>query len=133
MTRVMAVTTMFPKAILKVMKFVQFARFARIGFFAILLVSLVFAPDSTSLTTTLCTIYKLLQSIIPIMAFTLMVLAGVAYGIGNFFGAELRAKANSWAMSCITGAIISIIIIIFSDILITNLLGADYTGSKLCP
>ena len=131
MTRARAVATMLPKALSKAMTIIQFTRFARLGFFAILLVSSVFAA-SDSLTTTLCSIYKLLQGIVPIMAFTLFVLAGVAYGIGNFFGAEIRAKANSWAMSCITGAIISLVIIIFSNIIITNLLGASYTGSTLC-
>ena len=130
MTRAMAVATMLPKTLLKSMRIIQFARFARLGFFAILLMSSVFAADS--LTTTLCSIYKLLQGIVPIMAFTLFVLAGVAYGIGNFFGAEIRAKANTWAMSCITGAIISLVIIIFSDIIISNLLGSDYTGSTVC-
>jgi hypothetical protein len=54
-------------------------------------------------------------------------LAGVAYGIGNFFGAEVRAKANSWAMSCITGAIIALLIIVFSNVLIDNLIGPGYT------
>jgi Na+-driven multidrug efflux pump len=65
------------------------------------------------------------------MAFTLFVLAGAAYGAGNFFGAEIRAKANSWAMSCITGGIIALLIILFSDILITNLM-PGYTKPS-CP
>jgi len=124
MTRVIAVATILPKPLLKAMNIIRFARFARLGFFAILLVSSVFADDT--LTATLTSIYCMLYGIIPIMAFTLFVLAGVAYGIGNFFGAEIRAKANSWAMSCITGAIIALIIIIFSDILINNLIGEGY-------
>jgi uncharacterized membrane protein YkvI len=66
------------------------------------------------------------------MAFVLFILAGAAYGIGNFFGAEMRAKANSWAMSCITGAIIALIIVLFSDILINNLIGAEYNPSGSC-
>ena len=78
----------------------------------------------------LCDVYCTLDAIIPIMAFTLFVLAGVAYGIGNFFGAEIRAKANAWAMNCITGAIISLLIIIFSNMIITSLLGSSYAAPQ---
>ena len=95
----------------------------------LVLVSMSFAACSTytdQLSKTLCDIYCLLSGIIPIMAFTLFVLAGVSYGIGNFFGAEVRAKANAWAMSCITGAIIALVIIIFSDVLINNMIGSTY-------
>jgi len=95
----------------------------------LVLVSMSFAatcPGTDQLSTTLCSIYCLLNGIIPVMAFTLFVLAGVAYGIGNFFGAEVRAKANAWAMSCITGAIIALVIIIFSDVLINNMIGSTY-------
>ena len=111
-------------AIAMLQRLLAFSRLFQITFFALFLVSSAFATDS--LTTTLTSIYCLLYGIVPIMAFTLFILAGVAYGIGNFFGAEVRAKANTWAMSCITGAIIALLIILFSDILISNLVGTGY-------
>ena len=98
-------------------------RLSKVIMFAMMFVASVFAPAGDNLTTTLTSIYCLLFGLIPLMAFVLFMLAGAAYGIGNFFGAEVRAKANSWAMSCITGAIIALIIVLFSDILINNLIG----------
>jgi len=98
------------------------AGLARMAFFALLLSYPVAAEASTQITDTLTDIYCLLFGLVPLMAFTLFVLAGAAYGAGNFFGAEMRAKANSWAMSCITGGIIALLIILFSDILISNLM-----------
>ena len=106
-------------------------RLIQICLFSVLAVSSVFATDA-DLTGVLTQIYCVLYGIIPVMAFTLFILAGVAYGIGNFFGAEVRAKANSWAMSCITGAIIALIIVLFSDMIVNNLLGSGYNPSSKC-
>jgi len=72
------------------------------------------------LVSTICTT---LTGILPILAFTLFVLAGVAYGIGNFFGADTRAKAAGWGMSALTGAIIMLIIYIMGPIIISALYG----------
>jgi len=100
------------------------ANMLRIGLFSLLFAGsiLAAAAGSTQITDTLTSIYCLLYGLVPLMAFTLFVLAGAAYGAGNFFGADIRAKANSWAMSCITGGIIALLIILFSDILIKNLM-----------
>ncbi|MFA5107923.1 MAG: hypothetical protein WC492_00090 [Candidatus Micrarchaeia archaeon] len=53
---------------------------------------------------------KELQGLIPVTAMLLVVAAGVIYSAGQFFGAETRARANVWATSCLTGAVIGIII-----------------------
>ena len=107
--------------------------FVRMAFFALLLSYPVAAEASTQITDTLTDIYCLLKDLVPLMAFTLFVLAGAAYGAGNFFGAEIRAKANSWAMSCITGGIIALLIILFSDILISNLMPGFNRSQLSCP
>jgi hypothetical protein len=83
-------------------------------------------PTSTSsasdkLGATICNIYCMLNAILPIIAFTLFVLAGVAYGVGQFFGADTRAKAAGWGMSALTGAIIMLIIYIMGPVIITAL------------
>ena len=106
----------------------------RMVLFALLLSYPVLATEgSTQITTTLTKIYCLLQGLVPLMAFVLFVLAGAAYGAGNFFGAEMRAKANSWAMSCITGGIIALLIILFSNILISNLMPGFDMNTLSCP
>ena len=81
------------------------------------------ADDTTSgkLTGFMTTIYCILNDLIPILAFTLFVLAGVAYGVGQFFGADTRAKAAGWGMSALTGAIIMLIIYILGPMIIKAL------------
>ena len=67
--------------------------------FSSFLFNLVFAQASsasTQLTTTLCQVYKDLNTIIPVVAFVLFVLSGVSYAAGQFFGAETRARAITW-------------------------------------
>jgi len=51
-----------------------------------------------------------LQSIVPVTAMLLVIAAGVIYSIGQMFGAETRARANVWSTSCLTGAVIGILI-----------------------
>jgi hypothetical protein len=86
---------------------------------------------SSRLKTTLCDLYKDLHSIIPTVAFVLFVLAGVSYAGGQFFGAETRAKAVSWSMSMVTGAVIGLLIMQVASVLITNLSGQQL--STICP
>ena len=88
----------------------------------ILLSSLSFAQGATRITETLCEVYNTVNQIIPIVAFVLFVLAGVAYASGQFFSAELRARAISWSMSMVTGAIIGLLITTFASLIITNLI-----------
>jgi len=86
---------------------------------------------SSRLKTTLCDLYTDLHSIIPTVAFVLFVLAGVSYAGGQFFGAETRAKAVSWSMSMVTGAVIGLLIMQVASVLITNL--ANVPLSEICP
>ncbi|VVB73660.1 TrbC/VIRB2 family protein [uncultured archaeon] len=98
--------------------------------------SVSFADTSTSsskLTQTLCQIYKDLNSIIPIVAFVLFILSGVSYAGGQFFGAETRARAITWSMSMLTGAVIGLLITQFASLIITNLIGSASSISTLCP
>lgn len=103
--------------------------------FALLLfISISFAQTSQGsekLKTTLCSLYKDLNSVIPTVAFVLFVLAGVAYAGGQFFGAETRAKSISWSMSMVTGAVVGLLITQVGSVLITNLSGYDL--SSVCP
>ena len=53
-----------------------------------------------------------IQGLIPVTAMLLVILAAIIYASAQAFGAETRARGNVWATSCITGAIIGIIIAI---------------------
>jgi len=87
---------------------------------------------SSKLTTTLCQVYKDLNSIIPVVAFVLFILSGVSYAGGQFFGAETRAKAITWSMSMVTGAVIGLLITQFASLIITNLVGSAGSVSSFC-
>ena len=50
------------------------------------------------------------QNLIPIAAMLMILLAAVIYATGQMMGAETRARANVWATSCLTGALIGILI-----------------------
>jgi len=72
-------------------------------------------------------ICNMVSGLLPIMAFVLFILAGVAYAVGNFFGAEMRAKAIGYAMNMLTGAIIALILSIIGPTIITSLGGGTFT------
>ncbi len=64
-----------------------------------------------------------MNTILPTIAFVLFVLSGVAYAAGNFFGAEMRARAVGYAMNMITGAIIALILSIIGPTIVSSLYG----------
>jgi hypothetical protein len=51
-----------------------------------------------------------LKDLLPVVSMLMVVVAGVIYAAGQIMGAETRARANVWATSCLTGAIIGILI-----------------------
>jgi hypothetical protein len=48
-------------------------------------------------------------------------MAAAAYGFGQFFGADTRAKASGWAMACLVGAIIMMVIYLIGPVIVKNL------------
>ncbi len=64
-----------------------------------------------------------IQDLIPTTAMMLVMFAAIIYASGQFFGAETRARANVWATSCITGAIIGIIISTIAPDILSQLAG----------
>ncbi|MCX6772063.1 MAG: hypothetical protein NTX79_08515 [Candidatus Micrarchaeota archaeon] len=51
-----------------------------------------------------------LSQMVPVAAMLMVLLASVIYATGQMMGAETRARANVWATSALTGAIIGILI-----------------------
>ena len=109
----------------------------RSAFFILFLLGgmLLAADDTTSgkLTGFMNTIYCILHDLIPILAFTLFVLAGVAYGIGQFFGADTRAKAATWGMAALTGAIVMLVIYLIGPMIVKGLYSASVTEITCVP
>lgn len=89
-------------------------------------------PGTTSSDKLKCALKEvcnLTGGILPVMAFVLFVLSGVSYAVGNFFGAEMRAKAIGYAMNMITGAIIALLLGIIGPTIITALGGSTVPGN----
>jgi hypothetical protein len=65
-----------------------------------------------------------IQNMIPTASMLLVVLGSVLYGSAQLFGnAEIRAKGSVWATSCITGAILGLIIATIAPDILSQLAG----------
>ncbi len=76
----------------------------------------------------LCELYNILNSLVPIVAFVLILGAGVVYAAGQMLGAETRARASVWATSMLIGAIIGILIVVLVPNILSILLGQDISS-----
>ena len=93
-------------------------KYGLIALLAVMLaVNMAFA--ATGLTGTLSGIASQLQSLLPIVALVMIVLAGVIYAGGQVMGAEMRSRAVVWAQSLLIGAIIGLIIAALAPVLIS--------------
>ncbi|VVB57649.1 Uncharacterised protein [uncultured archaeon] len=81
-------------------------------FLALLLTPILFGSNAVGyLENALSDICVQIQDMIPTASMLLVVLGSVLYGSAQLFGnAEIRAKGSVWATSCITGAILGLII-----------------------
>ena len=76
-----------------------------------LIAGFVFATDPTSqLKNALSSLCSGLSQLVPVAAMLMVLLASVIYATGQMMGAETRARANVWATSALTGALIGILI-----------------------
>lgn len=51
-----------------------------------------------------------IKATMPLIAFTLLVFAGLIYAGGQVLGAEFRSRSNAWATTIAIGALIGLII-----------------------
>jgi hypothetical protein len=75
-------------------------------------ISLAYPTMLTSLQNAISQLCVSLKSMLPVVAMTMLVLAGVIYAAGQIMGAETRARANVWATACLTGALIAILMVV---------------------
>ena len=88
-----------------------FNRIKILAIIALFLSGLVFAPPTDALEQALGELCRGVKDLVPVAAMLMIVLAAVIYAAGQMMGAETRARANVWATSCLTGALIGIIIV----------------------
>ena len=87
---------------------------------------------SGSINYVMCQICLLVSGLVPIIAFVLFVLAGVTYALGNFFGAEMRAKAIGYSMNMLVGAIVALLLTIIGPIILSAMVpsGSAFASSS---
>jgi len=65
-----------------------------------------------------------MKATMPLIAFTLLVFAGLIYAGGQVLGAEFRSRTNVWATTIAIGALIGMLIAFSAPWLVTTLAGA---------
>jgi hypothetical protein len=73
---------------------------------------------ASSIRRALCDFQTLVYTVLPTLALIMFLFAGLAYAAGQVFGAEMRAKAQGWAMSLLVGGILGIFIAVLAPILV---------------
>ena len=68
------------------------------------------AGESTTIKSAMCSIVRLVRSVMGAVMMVLILLAAIIYAAGQVMGAETRARANVWATSMFVGAIVGALI-----------------------
>lgn len=94
------------------------------------------APSATvasGLVGQLCQIKDIIKTILPTVALIMLLLAGLVYAAGQAFGAEMKAKAQGWAMALLVGAIIGLLLAVLAPSLVDIFAGAGVGLGTRCP
>jgi len=70
------------------------------------------------------------KNAVPIIAFAMLLIAGIIYAAGQIMGAETRARANVWATALLTGGIIGLILAAATPYIVWFFLGT-FGGSGI--
>ena len=100
-----------------------------LAFVAVMLVSGTAFAQTTQLQQALSDLCTGLNTMVPIAAMLMVLLAAVIYAVGQMMGAETRARANVWATSCLTGALIGILISVVAPAVLQTIAGNGVTIS----
>ena len=92
-----------------------------------LLSGMLFATSTTSPTSklqqALTNLCQGLRQLVPVAAMLMVLLSAVIYASGQMMGAGTRARANVWATSCLTGALIGIMIAVIAPAVLGAIAG----------
>jgi len=98
-------------------------------FAAMILASGMAFAQTTQLQHALSELCTGLNTLVPVAAMLMVLLAAVIYAVGQMMGAETRARANVWATSCLTGALIGILIAVIAPAVLGTIAGRTITCS----
>lgn len=76
----------------------------------LLLFTVMFSLTNAGIGETINNLCVQTRGVMPLVAFTLIVLGGLIYAAGQVLGAEMRSRTNVWATTMVIGAIIGLII-----------------------
>jgi membrane-associated PAP2 superfamily phosphatase len=97
------------------------------SFFAILLLCGLLSPQGgsplTRLQQALSDLCGQVRDLVPIAAMLMVLLSSVIYATGQMMGAETRARANVWSTSCLTGALVGILISVITPGVLATIAG----------
>jgi hypothetical protein len=62
-----------------------------------------------------------IKAVMPLIAFTLLVFAGLVYAGGQVLGAEFRSRTNTWATTIAIGALIGLLIAFSAPWIVTTI------------
>jgi len=80
-------------------------------------------PPTSQLRAALSSLCQGLNQLVPVAAMLMVLLASVIYATGQMMGAETRARANVWATSALTGALIGILISVIAPSVLQTIAG----------
>jgi len=101
-------------------------KFGKSIFFAFtlsLLAGFAFADPTSQLKEALSALCGGLSTMVPVAAMLMVLLSSVIYATGQMMGAETRARANVWATSALTGALIGILISVIAPSILQIIAG----------
>ena len=59
-----------------------------------------------------------IRSLMPIVALTLFIIAGLIFGIGKVLGQEYRSKTESWAITIVVSSVLGLILAVSAPFII---------------
>jgi len=92
--------------------------YTMIALFAMTMFGTIIATTTSPLQGTLSNIMQQIQSLVPVVALLMFVMAGLIYGIGQVMGAEVRGRAAVWAQALLIGGIIGLMIAALAPIFV---------------
>jgi len=109
----------------------KFGKAMSLVFMLSLLAGFAFAAPTSTLKTAPGSLCYGLSQMVPVAAMLMVLLASVIYATGQMMGAETRARANVWATSALTGALIGILIAVIAPSVLQTIAGG--TAIQCCP
>ena len=88
--------------------------------------------STVDLETALTDFCKFMYDMVGTVAMIMVLLSSIVFALGQLFGAETRARANVWATSMVTGAIIGILLTVLLPWLLAKMLGQSGFDAANC-